>query len=354
MTGTIRVGIVGIQGFGKSYLNVLKTARDVEVAALCDLNTEAAGRLARQHGVGTVLSDYRELLAGDRVDAVFIATPHFLHHEMTMAALAAGKHVFCEKPLAITSRHAWEMARTARERRRVLTCHYNRRQTPAVKLLRALVEEDVFGEVYQINVKWMARWTGFMFDSATSWRVSKEKAGGGILVGRGSHMLDAAWHILGRPSIQTVYGTTDNRLTGFEVDDYAMALARVAGGCTIHMECAYEANCPAYGERIEYEVFGTKAGALCSQIDGVESVRIGCCRFPANEWVDLTGSLNIESYRDAYPRTIVEDFVEAIRDGRDPLVTGEDGATITDLLSAVYQSAARGTSVAFEGGGKSS
>ncbi len=341
------MGVIGIQGFGKSYFKVLQDLPDVEVAAICDVNTAAARRLAEQRGVATVVADYRELLDGDRVDALFIAVPHFLHHEMTMAALGAGKHVFCEKPLAITPKDAWEMAKTARNSGRILTCHYNRRQSLAVKALRALVERGVFGDVYQLNVKWMARWTGFMFDSATSWRVSKDKAGGGILVGRGSHMLDAAWYILGRPSFESVYAVTDNRLTGFEVDDYAMVVARLAGGATVHMECSYEANCPAYAERIEYEVFGTRAGAVCSQIDGVESMRAGYCRFPANEWVDITQSLQMESYRDAAPPSIVEDFVESIRDGREPLVTGEDAATITQLLTAAYRSSASRAHVRF-------
>ncbi len=347
MADRIRVGIIGIQGFGKSYFKVLRELAGVEIAALCDVNTEAARQLAQANGVPSVTGDYRELLAGDRVDAVFIAVPHFLHHEMTIAALRAGKHVFCEKPLAITPRDAWEMAATARSCGRILTCHYNRRQTPAVKALRALVGRGAFGEVYQLNVKWMARWTGFMFDSATSWRVSKEKAGGGILVGRGSHMLDAAWHILGRPAWESVYAVTENRLTGFEVDDYAMVVARLAGGAAVHMECSYEAHCPAYGERIEYEVFGTRAGAVCSQTDGVESVRAGACRFPANEWVDLTRSLDFESYRDAPPRSIVQDFVESIREGREPLVTGEDAAAITQVLTAAYRSSERRAHVRF-------
>jgi predicted dehydrogenase len=151
-------------------------------------------------------------------------------------------------------------------------------------------------------------------------------------------MLDAAWYILGRPGFDSVYAVTENRLTGFEVDDYAMVVARLAGGETVHMECSYEANLPEYGERIEYEVLGTRAGAHCSQTDGVESVRAGYCRFPANEWVDLTESLAFESYRDASPRSIVQDFVESIRDGREPIVTGEDAAAITQLLTAAYRS----------------
>jgi predicted dehydrogenase len=348
VSSKVRVAIIGIQGFGKSYLNVLKTLPYVEVVALCDVNTEAAGKLAAQHGVPSVVADYRELLRGDRVDAVFVATPHFLHHEMTMAALRAGRHVFCEKPLAITARDAWEMAETARSSRRILTCHYNRRQTLAVKLLRGLTAAGTFGEIYHINVKWMARWTGFMFDSATSWRVSKAKAGGGILVGRGSHMLDAAWHILGKPAFESVSGVCANRLTGFEVDDYAMVVARLAGGTTVHMECSYEANLPGYGERIEYEVLGTRAGAICSAVDGIETIKVGSCAFPGKEWTDRT--VDIEKYRDAAPRTIVEDFVEAVRDGREPFVTGEQGAAITQLLQAVYRSADSRAEVPFAAG----
>jgi predicted dehydrogenase len=332
------IGIIGIQGYGTTYFNTLKSIAGARVAGLCDINLAAARAAADQNGVSQVFSDYHELLACQDVEAVFIATPHFLHHAMTMDALRAGKHVFCEKPLAITAAHAQEMASTARTLGLTLSCHYNRRQSAPVKLLRDLNQRGLLGEVYALNARWMARWTGFMFDKNTSWRTSRAKAGGGILIGRGSHMLDAALYILGHPQIKAINAQVSSKLTGFEVDDYAFVSLRLANGGLINLECSYEANIPDYQEKIEYEVFGTHAGAYCSTRDGVQTTKVGYCEFPDNRWVDLTGGLDVPSYEFAEPKTIIGDFIAAIHEKREPNITAEQGALITQILETAYRS----------------
>jgi predicted dehydrogenase len=335
----VGIGIIGIQGYGATYFRTLGTVAGAEVVGVCDLNLEAARKIAAQNGVAQVFGDYRELLACAEVDAAFIATPHYLHHAMTLDALRAGKHVFCEKPLAISSAHAQEMVRMARERGLTLSCHYNRRQSASVKLLRDLVQKGVMGEVYALNARWLARYTSFMFNSRTSWRVSKAKSGGGILIGRGSHMLDAALYILGHPELRAINAQVSAKLTGFEVDDYAFVSLRLANGGLINLECSYEANIPDFQEKIEYEVYGTRAGAFCSTRDGVQTTKVGYCEFPANRWVELTGGLDIAAYDTAEPTTIIGDFVAAIQSGREPNITAEQGALITQLLEAAYRSA---------------
>jgi predicted dehydrogenase len=349
MKEALGVAIIGIQGYGRTYFETLKAMENVRVLALCDINQDAAREAAAEHGVPSVYADYRGLLARIDLDAVFIATPHHLHYPITMDFLRAGKHVFCEKPLAISAEHAWEMARTSREQGVVLTCHYNRRQTAPVKMLRDIIQKCMLGEVYALNARWMARWTGFMFQSSTSWRVSKEKAGGGILIGRGSHMLDAALYILGHPKIRAVNAVTTSRLTGFAVDDYALVTLRLENGGLIHVECSYENNIPNYQEKIEYEVFGTKAGAYCGVVDGRETIQVGACAYPQNQWIDLTDQVTPSSYAEAEPKTIVGDFIDAIREQRDPIVTAEQSAYLTQLLETAYQSSEAGREIALQG-----
>jgi len=341
----IGVAIIGIEGYGRTYFDTLKQDKDVRILALCDINQEAAWRMAANHGIEKVVTNYRDLLTLDGLDAVLIATPHYLHYSMTMDFLRAGKHVFCEKPLAICKEQAWEMAHTSREQGLILTCHYNRRQSLPVKMLRDTVQKGILGEVYAVNVKWMARWTGFLYQSSTSWRVSKEKAGGGILIGRGSHMLDAALYILGHPKITSINAHTASRLTNFEVDDYAYVTLRLANGGRINMECSYENNIPHYQEKIEYEVFGTKAGAYCASSDGRETIQVGYCAFPQNQWVDLTEQINPASYQDAEPKTILGNFLQAIRTQSDPIINAEQSAYITQILETAYQSSEAGREI---------
>jgi predicted dehydrogenase len=339
------VAIIGIQGYGRTYPYTLLKIPGVAIAAVCDVNTDAATAFAEKYNVPVVTPDYREILKMPQVDAVLIATPHFLHYPMVMDSLRAKKHVFCEKPLAITSKDAWEMAATARTEGRVLSCHYNRRRMPESIVLRALMLQGVFGTVYHVNVKWVSRYTDFMFDSRTSWRVSKEKAGGGILIGRGSHMLDATWYILGKPEVESVYSVINSRLTGLDVDDYATVLIKLKNGTSIHLECTYEANSAAYNSKIEYEVFGTKAGAIYSACDGNRLYKVGYNAFPENRWVDLTDTIDVSSFENSESNSVVEDFIQSVLLGREPLVTAEDAAFITQLIEAAYQSARSGQSV---------
>ena len=320
------------------YFDEINKISDARVAAVCDTNTEVLQRVADAQGVEKRYAHYRDMLTDEDINAVFIATPHFLHYRMTLDALHAGKHVFCEKPLAMNAAEADEMAALAREKGLKLTCHYNRRQSTAVKALLDANRRGLFGDVYAMNVKWMARYTAFMFAENSTWRIQKEKAGGGILIGRGSHMIDAALYILGRPKIETVNAVVSSRLTGFEVDDYAMVMLKLQNGSVLHVECSYENNIPQYGEKIEYQIFGTKAGAYALQQDGKASLQTGYCAFPQNSWIDLSTQVCEADYADAYPLSIIHDFVKALREDREPLITGEDGAYITTILDAAYRS----------------
>lgn len=340
----LKIGIIGIQGYGMTSLKSLADRTDVTVTALCDLDEETTRRSAREYGVPGVFTDYREMLKGERIDAVIVATPHFLHHPMTMAALVAGKHVFCEKPLAMTVEEAEEMADSAEKAGLVLTCHYNQRTTPKVRAMRALVARGEIGDVYHANIRWMARWTGFMFHSASKWRTEQSKAGGGILIGRGSHLVDAIAYILGEPPIESVYAVTQNRLTGFEVEDYAAATLRFQSGVTVNVECSYALPSPTFREKMEFELFGTKGGIVYSKTENSEpSWQYGTIDLGSGAWQDRTTPQ--ETIVADAPDSILNNFLEAILYGKRLIVTGRSAAYVTRILSAGYESARSATTI---------
>lgn len=344
----IRVGIIGLQGYGSTYFSVFEALPWAEIAAICDTKEEVLNRNAKQHGIRNRYTDYREMLRLPEIDAVMIATPHFLHYRMTMDALRAGKHVFCEKPLAMNSGEAGEMAALAEEKGLLLSCHYNRRQTALVKLLKDAAQRQILGEVYAVNVKWMARYTSFLFSPDSAWRTEKAKAGGGILIGRGSHMIDAVLYILGYPAVRSVSANISSRLTGLEIEDYCLLVMRMENGIVITIEVSYENNIPQYGERIEYQLFGTKAGAYCTEENGKEEVQIGYCRFPDNEWVDLSGQFSVEDYHNSEPASIMEDFLCALREKREPSIDKKAAAYVTSIIDMAYQSAEEGREIVLE------
>lgn len=336
----IRIGIIGLHGYGKTYFDTIGELPFAEVYSLCDSNEEVLTREAAAHGIDRVFSDYREMLLDPSLDAVFIATPHYLHYPMTMDALRAGKHVFCEKPLAMNTAEAEEMARCAESLGLLLSCHYNRRQSAPVKLLKDAVKKGALGEVYAVDVKWMARYTSFLFSPESAWRTVKSKAGGGILIGRGSHMLDAALYILGNPKVHSISANICSRLTRMEIDDYCFLMLRLENGSSVTVECSYENNIPDYSEKIEYRLFGTKAGAYSLEEGKNRRCLIGRCEFPKNEWVDLSDHYRLEEYETAYPDSIVKDFLRALHENAAPMIDGEQAAGVTKLLDAAYRSAA--------------
>lgn len=330
-----KIAVIGVRGYGQTYFAELSRL-PVEIVAVCDTDRAAATALAQQYGIARVDDDYQKCIADAGADAVCIATPHFLHYPMALAALRANQHVFCEKPLTICAAHSNELARVAREMGRILTCHYNQRTRDYAAKLRALVQENRLGEVYHIRAEWLARHTAFMFDAATSWRQSRAKSGGGIFIGRGSHLMDAALYILDFPRVQAISATMATRLAGGEVDDFAAATLRLENGASISVETTYLAHLPAPAERLNWRVLGSRGGAQYRSDGGLEA---GYCDFPKANWHELTP-------REAnVPVSILEDFIGAIRENREPLVTGEQAAFVTRLLEAGYRSAECGREI---------
>jgi predicted dehydrogenase len=341
-----RLGLIGLQGFGATYFQLLRHRTDVTITAICDSNPVALETAQQHASVHRTFTNYQDLVNDPDVDAVCIATPHFLHHPMALAALKSSKHVFCEKPLTITARDADELVTAARAADRVLTCHYNQRVTPHITILRQAIRQKLLGEIYHINARWMARHTAFMFDVNTTWRQSRFKSGGGILIGRGSHLIDAALHLLDFPNVERIRATALNRLTGYEVDDFADVVLQLAGGITVSMQCSYVAHTAGYTEKIEWDLFGTAAGATFRQVKGAPpEFGLGACQLPSNEWRDLSAKVDREAARALAPASILEDFVDAARSGRIPFVTGEQAAYVTRLVEAAYRSSDTGREV---------
>lgn len=341
----LRLGIIGLAGYGGTYFNTVGGREDVIVNAVCDANPTVLQNAAEKHRVHHSFSDYRDLLAAGVTDAVCIATPHYLHHPMALAALQAGQHVFCEKPLTIVAAHSHELATVARQRGLVLTCHYNQRTTPHITQLRHIVRQGLLGEVYHVRAEWLARHTSFMFDASTAWRQSRVKSGGGIFIGRGSHLIDAALYILGFPVVEAITATTSNRLAGGEVDDFATATLKLKGGASLSIEATYLSHLPEPHERMHWRIYGERGGAeFFSGTAMPPRLKVGSCAFPTSAWSDVPLE-DVDAARGSTPRSLLDDFVEAICEGREPLVTGEQAALVTQLLEAGYRSADTGREI---------
>jgi predicted dehydrogenase len=224
----IKAGIIGIGFIGPVHLEALRRL-GVPVTALCDL-PQRAKAAAEKYGIPEAFGDYREMLRSPNVDVVHIASPNRFHAEMSLAALRAGKHVVCEKPLAMNARETVQIVKLARASGKVFAVNYNVRFYPAVLALHRAVARGELGDIIHVNGSYMQDW--LFKDTDYNWRLLPQEGGKLRAVADiGTHWMDTASFILGAKitSVFADLGTfhkTRRRPLG-EVQTFAKADAKV-------------------------------------------------------------------------------------------------------------------------------
>src|SRR5262245_18765812 len=233
---TLRIGLVGVGAAAQiSHIPTLMRTEGLELVALCDRDPEKAQRVAQKFQIPTASSRLDDLLEDETLDAIDICTPNFLHAPMATAALEAGKHVLCERPLARSADEASQMVKVARKADRILMCAVQHRFRPDAQLLRKVVEKGDLGEIFFAKAGWLRQRTEWDSDA---WRRQKREPGGGVVLDLGFQMLDLALWVLGSPKVQSVTASV-HRLRKGEVEDSATAFLTLQGGATLTHELTW-------------------------------------------------------------------------------------------------------------------
>ncbi len=189
----LNAGVIGTGFIGPAHVEALRRL-GVRVAALCDL-PDRARAMADKLGIDEAFGDHRQMLRSASVDAVHIASPNRFHHEMALAALRAGKHVICEKPLAMNTRETAQIVKLARISGKVFAVNYNVRFYPAVLALRQMVARGELGEIVHVNGSYLQDW--LFKDTDYNWRLLPKEGGKLRAVADiGTHWMDAVSFIL--------------------------------------------------------------------------------------------------------------------------------------------------------------
>jgi predicted dehydrogenase len=191
-----RAGVVGTGFMGRTHLEALRRLGSVDVKAVAGTSLEKAQALATAFGADRATADYREIIEDPAIDAVHICTPNSLHFPIAEAALHAGKHVLCEKPLAKSSREGKQLVRVAEEKKlRNCTCH-NLRYYPMVQQMRRMREDEDLGEILVVQGTYSQDW--LLYDTDWNWRIESAANGPSrVMADIGSHWCDMAEHITG-------------------------------------------------------------------------------------------------------------------------------------------------------------
>ena len=382
MTDTLRVAMIGHGFMGAAHSQGWRVAPRFfdlplhpRMTVLVGRNPEAAAAAAVKWGWDESAADWREVIARDDIDVVDIVTPGDSHAEIAIAALEAGKHVLCEKPLANTVAEAEAMAdaaAAARERGVRAMVGFTYRRVPAVTLMRDLIAAGRIGRVQQVRAAYRQDW---LVDAGMplAWRLQKEHAGSGALGDIGAHIIDMAQFVTGL-SVEQVSGVLDTivaqrpllgsgsglRGTAAEgygevtVDDVALFTGRLSNGAL----ASFEATRFATGRKnaLTIEVSGD-AGALAFDLEDLNTLDF-YDRTVADELQGFTRILVTEAghpyvsawwpaghmlgYEHGFSHQ-VKDLVEAIAAGTDPHPTFADGLAVQRVLAAVEDSAENGS-----------
>jgi len=192
----IQVGVIGTGFIGPAHIEALRRLPNVEVAALADIDQQTADQKADQLGVPRAYGDYMKLLKLDSIESVHICTPNFLHFSMAKKAIEAGKHVICEKPLAISLEEGKELVNLAEEKGVANAVHFNIRYYPLVQNLRQLIKTGKLGQIFAIHGSYLQDWLFYQNDY--NWRLDSELSGKSRAVADiGSHWLDCIEFVSG-------------------------------------------------------------------------------------------------------------------------------------------------------------
>lgn len=193
----LNLGVIGTGWPGQQHARVMSVIPAARLYACADLDEARRGEFEANYSPDKSFSDYHDLMQDPAVDAVMICLPNFLHFPASLAALEAGKHVFCEKPPTLNSAEMKVLHEEAAKRDLVYFFGRQFRFTPGMRAAKELIAAGRLGEIYHAHATWIR--SGGIPQGIGGWFTEKKRSGGGALIDIGVHALDSAWYLMGTP-----------------------------------------------------------------------------------------------------------------------------------------------------------
>lgn len=359
----VRLGIIGCGGIANGkHMPAERDNPDAEMVAFCDLIEERAEKAKKEFGAADsrVYADYRELLKDEEIDAVCVLTPNCSHCEITVAALEAGKHVLCEKPMAMNYEEAKRMIAARDKSGKVLTIGYQNRFRADSLYMKELAEKGEFGDIYYAEA------TAIRRRAVPTWGVfiDEEKQGGGPLIDIGTHALDLTLFMMDNYEPAYCVGTTYHKLnkqteTGnifgdwdteaFTAEDSAFGFVVMKNGATVNLRSSWALNYADPREAVTL-ICGDKAGA---DMPDQDKIRINRIEHGRQVMVTPDISSGGVAFFDGgaggtAPDREARTFTSAVLGKGRLYVTAEQAACVTRILEGIYKSAKSGKPYIFD------
>ena len=346
----LKVAIIGVGSISGTHINGYLKNPDVELYAFCDINEKRLQFMGDKYGITRLYTDEAEMLkALPELDAVSVCTWNSAHAPCTIMALNAGKHVLCEKPMAMNTQEAMEMQEAAKRNGKLLMIGFVRRFGKDADIVKDFVEAGRLGEIYYAKAVTLRR-----NGNPGGWFGEKARSGGGPLIDLGVHVIDLTRYLAGKPQVESVYGATFRKLGArtniktskayvsagasskdvCDCEDLASAMIRFQGGFVLSVEMSFSLNIGKGDNSVQ--LFGTDGGVHMTISEGVKfySEMDG---YLTN--ITLEGKTSFDN--DAFVSEVAN-FVDSILGRAECRNPAEDGVEIMRILDAIYRSAESG------------
>ncbi|MEN6302330.1 MAG: Gfo/Idh/MocA family oxidoreductase [Armatimonadia bacterium] len=353
MAKTLKVGVIGVGGIAGSHFPGWKQSPLAEMVAFSDLNPTVLKAKAKEQGIKKTYAKPEDLIADKDIDIVDICTPNMYHSPLACAAMEAGKHVICEKPLAPKPADIQKMIKARNKSKKLLMTAQHFRFNPTAQALKAEVDKGRLGDIYHAR-SWMLRRSGAPTRVGF---IQKKHAGGGPCIDIGVHILDLTLWMMGFPKPVAVSGITQNKLSQlpgafsnwggpipkeWDVEEFAAAMVRFDTGATLVLEVSWLLNHKSGpGEDMQMWLYGDKGGS----------------HWPSNEllWTDN----DLKQHYDAQLQNEVKGpeahalecmvFAECVANKQPSPVPAEQSLDVITILDALYRSSEAGGEVRLDG-----
>ena len=316
----VKWGLIGAGDIARRRIvPALQDLENCELLSVCRSKSELAQSFADEFGIPKWFADWRDLLRDEEIEAVYIATPVYLHKEQTVFAAQNGKHVLCEKPMAMNPAECEEMIAACNSNSVTLGIAYYRRFYPVIKRIKQIIESNEVGKpvLAQINA---FEYFDSPEDQPRHWLLEKEKAGGGPMMDFGCHRLEVLSNLFGK--VLNLKSIVSNENFNREVEDTAAVILEFENGICANLTVSHA----AFEAQDTLDIFGDKGSLHITTLNKGElriitkdGERIEVCASQANTHLPL-----------------IEDFAEAILGKSTPEVGGETGKYIAELEEQIY------------------
>ncbi len=359
----LNIGMVGTSWWADAmHLPALDSHPNARTLAICGRNRENAQKMAELWGIPQVYTDYRDMISKGDLDALVISTPNNSHFPITMAALEAGLHVLCEKPIAMTYGQARQMADLARRKKLKTLVPFTYSFMPSARYLKQLIDSGYLGRLYHLNMRY---YSGYARAGDYIWRLDGKVAGSGVVGDLGSHFMYLAEWLYGDISAITCRLTSivprppaDSQGNPYELlDDSCLLTVEFANGAVGMIHCTalcYEGS--PFGQTHHMDFHGSE-GTLYSYTDWERIQQVKGARagegmprelpIPEQIWGGARRDTVHNTYRDIFRREdfMIRGFIKAILADSDLIPNFEQGARIQRLISAAVKSHETGSRV---------